>query len=61
MEPFVVLSYLEPGSGSILVQTVLAMAFSAVFFLRRWLSVLFTPLKTLFRRREPTEPPRESA
>ncbi|MGE3166745.1 MAG: hypothetical protein AB7O52_17720 [Planctomycetota bacterium] len=51
MEPFVVLSYLEPGSGSILIQTVLAMVFSAAFFLRRWLSLLFTPIRSLFRRK----------
>lgn len=49
----VTLAYLEPGSGSIIAQTVLAMIFSIGFFLRRWIGIMLSPVTSLFRRSKP--------
>ncbi|MEM7166362.1 MAG: hypothetical protein AAF581_12920 [Planctomycetota bacterium] len=43
MNELLSLAYLDPGSGSIILQTAIAMIFSAGIFCRRWIASLLAP------------------
>lgn len=45
----IVLGYLDPGSGSLLLQVLIAGLLSGVFFLKLWLSTLRTSVGRLFK------------
>lgn len=49
MYDFLTIAYLDPGSGSIILQTAIAMIFSAGIFCRRWIAQLLSPFT---RRRQ---------
>lgn len=59
--PPLLIAYLDPGTGSIVVQLLLAAVFSALFFVKRiwhWIRSLLTrPPADDDRRRTPWEPP----
>lgn len=45
----VVLAYLDPGSGSLLLQLLIAGLFSGVFFVKTWLGTVRTSMGRLFK------------
>lgn len=51
--PVDALAYLDPGSGSMFLQLVLAGLFSALFFLKSFFRRLFSSLVGLFRKSPP--------
>lgn len=59
-EAVTTLAYLEPGSGSIIVQTLIAMLFSVGYFLRRWIGACFAVLMRPLRRLRGERPVSES-
>lgn len=55
-----ILAYLDPGSGSIIVQALIAMLFSVSYFLRRWIGACFAVLMRQLRRVRGERPLSES-
>ena len=47
------LSYIDPGLGGLLVQSLIAGVLTVVIFFRNTISKIFSPLKRLFRKKEP--------
>ena len=47
----IVFAYIDPGSGSILLQFLLASAVGAVFYFRRFVSSLFRAMREKFSRK----------
>ena len=53
------LAYLDPGSGSMILQAAIAMIFSAGIFFRRWIGALFAPFTRRWQEQETTPPDSE--
>jgi len=54
--PTLVHAYIDPGTGSLLIQGLIALVVGALFTLKTW----WHRLRSLFARRPPPQPPAES-